>query len=521
MFFGDDGRTAEAVAITDGRISAVGDLAAVRTAAPADAEMVDLAGAFVYPGFADSHVHVLNFGRSRMGVSCWPSEVDSVQDIIRKVQHAHLDEAPDRWLRGRGYDPARLIDARAPTASELDLPDGRCVVLDSFDFHRRLCNHAALAAAGINHNTPDPPGGRIARDEHGEPTGELIDTARGLLDGVMPPWTQEEDEEAVRRAGRHFLSLGFTHVTNAAPLGMSQLGEEVSAFVRLRDQQKLEIRFASMMRIELIGSLAELGLGPGFGDSWFRLGGLKLFADGALGPRSAFLDEPYEGDDSRGAMAMTPSELEAMVAPAAAAGWQVCIHAQGTAATRIVAEVLSQHPPLGSRFKHRIEHCTLTDGETIQLLANAAITPVPQPGFLRFRSKDFLSSLGEDRLARAFPLREWIDAGLQPIYSSDAPVIEDARPLPALATAFSRSDADGNVWGSEQAITIDEAIAMCTSWAAAAAGDGHERGRIAPGFLADFTVFDIDLHQVSLSELAEVEPIATIVDGQFAWRGGP
>jgi len=119
-----------------------------------------------------------------------------------------------------------------------------------------------------------------------------------------------------------------------------------------------------------------------------------------------------------------------------------------------------------------------------------------------------------------FPLRDWIDAGLFPIYSSDAPVIEDARPMTGIATAVSRADADGNIWGAEQAVTLDEALAMCTAWAARAAGAEGERGRISPGLLADFTVFDVDLSQVPVSDLAEVEPIATIVGGHFAWRKG-
>ena len=517
-FSGDGDRAIAAVAVTDGRIAATGDLDAARAASPGGVEIIDLDGAFVYPGFADSHVHVLNYGRSRMGVSCWPSEVDSVADIVQKVQAAHGREPAERWLRGRGYDPARLVDGRAPTATELDLPDGRCVVLDSFDFHRRLCNNAALAAAGIGANTPDPVGGRIIRDEHGVPTGELIDSARGLVDRVMPPWTEEEDETAIRLATEHFLSLGITRLTNAAPLTMSRAGEEVAAFLRLRNRGLLRMRFSSMVGIDLASAVVDLGLSPAFGDEWFRISGLKVFADGALGPRTAYLTEPYEDDDSRGSMPMSATELAEMVAPAAAAGWPICVHAQGTAATRIVAQVLADHPPIGGRLRHRIEHCTLTDDTTIRILTEGGITPVPQPGFLRFRSRDFRASLGTSRLSKMFPLRAWIDAGLYPIYSSDAPVIEDARPLPALATAVSRTDADGNVWGPDQAVDLDEALAMCTSWAARAAGAENEWGSIAPGLLADFTLFDVDLRKLPVTDLAEVEPLATIVDGVFAWR---
>jgi predicted amidohydrolase YtcJ len=391
------------------------------------------------------------------------------------------------------------------------------VVIDSFDFHRRACNHAALAAAGIDERTPDPPGGHIVRDAAGRPTGELIDSARGLLDSVMPPWTHDEDEEAIRRAGDHFAALGFTHVTNAAPLTMSRFGEEVAAFLRLHKKNDLRLRFSSMLRIDLAGAAVDLGIAPGFGDEWFSLAGLKIFADGALGPRTADLDEPYEGTTTTGSPSMGREELTELVASPAAAGWQICVHAQGNAATRTVAQVLSAHPPAGGG-RHRIEHCSLTNADAISSMAAGHITPVPQLGFLRYRSADFLASLGPERLADIFPLRRWIDAGLRPLHSSDAPVIEDARPMPAIATAIGRADDRGRVWGADQGVTFDEALAMVTSWPAEASGEENRRGRIAPGYLADFTMFDVELRHLPPGDLAAVQPVGTIVGGSFVWR---
>lgn len=513
-------RQIEAVAVSGERIIATGDLDEAKDAAGTKAEFVDLGGATAFTGFADSHVHVLNFGRSRMGVPCWPSDVSSTREIVELVRTAHRSETAGRWIRGRGYSRSQLAERRAPTAAELDLDGDRCVVLDSFDFHTRVANHAALAAAGIGPGTPDPPDGEIVRDDAGEPTGELVDGAKALIDVVMPPWSQEEDERAIEIASAHFLSLGFTYVTNAAPLTMSHRGEEVAAFLRLSERRALPLRFRSMVRAELLGAAAEIGLRPGIGGHNFRLGGAKVFADGAFGPRTAFVLEPYLDTNTTGSMRLDPEKLESVVREGSQIGWPMCVHAIGDEAVKEVAGYMHRYPPSGGRLPHRIEHCSLTSEETVGVLSEAGIVPVPQLGFLRYRAGDFLSALGADRVGRLYPLRTWINSGLRPIHSSDAPVIADARPLAAAATAIGRMDATGKVWGIGEAVTFDEAINMMTVWPAEADGVAHERGRIASGYLADFTVFPTDPRLASPEELAEMTPAMTIVGGEIAWQAG-
>lgn len=519
-FVTDGVRPPQAVAVGYEKILAVGDLSDVRDTVGSNTDMIDLAGATVFPGFADSHVHVLNFGRSRMGVPCWPSDVASTQEIVERVRSVDRREPQGRWMRGRGYDPSQLAERRAPTATELDLKSGRCVVLDSFDFHGRVANHAALAAAGIGPDTPDPPNGEIVRDEHGAATGELVDGARVLLDAVMPPWSKQEDEQAIEIATDYFLSLGFTYVTNAAPLTMSHQGEEVAAFLRLSERGALRLRFTSMIRAELVEKAADLGLRPGIGDNNFRLGGAKVFGDGAFGPRTAFLSSAYSDGETTGSMRIDSEDLELLMRRGSETGWQMCVHAIGDEAVATVARLMEDHPPIDTPRPHRIEHCSLTSNETIRVMARAGIVPVPQLGFLRYRAEDLLSALGEDRLSRLYPLRTWIDSGLRPIHSSDSPVIADARPLAAAATGIGRMDSSGRVWGPEEAVTFDEIIAMLTQWPAAADGLGSIRGRIATGFLADFTVFEDDPRSASPEALAEMTPVQTIVGGQTAWEAG-
>jgi predicted amidohydrolase YtcJ len=212
--------------------------------------------------------------------------------------------------------------------------------------------------------------------------------------------------------------------------------------------------------------------------------------------------------------------LETVIRRGSEIGWQMCVHAIGDGAVGTVAELMQRHPPSDTSLGHRIEHCCLTSPAAIGVMADAGITPVPQLGFLRYRAADFISALGEKRVGELYPLRSWIDAGLRPLHSSDSPVIADARPLVAAATAISRTDASGNVLGPEEAITFDEAIAMMTRWPAEASGLGSDRGRIAPGYLADFTVFEDDPRSVPPDELAYMEPTRTIVGGDIAWQAG-
>lgn len=521
-FVTDCGRPTGAAAVVGGRIRALGASPAdVREAAPAGAEVIDLDGGTVFPGFADSHVHAVNYGRSRMGVPCWPSDVSSVREIVDLVRAAHRRLPPGKWIKGRGYDPARLAEGRAPTAAELDLDGGRCVMLDSFDFHRRAANHAALAAAGIGPETPDPADGGIVRDDHGVPVGELLDGARSLLDPAVESWSEEEDEQAVELASDYFLSHGFTYVTNAAPLTMSHPGEEVAAFLRLSARRALRLRFTSMIRAELLDAAGDMGLRPGAGGHNFRIGGAKLFADGAFGPRTASMSEPYEDTGGRGSMHAGGEEMEEFIRKGAEMGWQMCVHAIGDAAVEAAARLLAAHPPAGGAARpHRIEHCCLTSREALRLMSEAGIAPVPQPAFLRLRAPDFQAALGEERLGKMYPLRTWIDAGLKPLHSSDTPVIPDASPTAAAATAAGRVDAEGNIWGPEEAVAFDEVIAMMTRWPAQADGEAADRGRTAPGFLADFTVFPRDPRPLPPDELAELKPALTIVGGETAWRAG-
>jgi predicted amidohydrolase YtcJ len=511
-FWSQSAPRVEAVAIAGGRIVAAGTVAEARDAAGAHAKEVDLAGAAVLPGLVDSHVHLLNWGRGELGVRCWPGEVASIADITARVREAAAHAPEGTCLRGRGFDPGRLAEQRAPTAVELDPGGDRLVVLDSMDFHRRVVSPAVLRRAGIGPGTEDPPGGVIVRDAVGNPTGEFVDGARALVEPAIPPWSEAENDQALLAAAHHFVSRGFTRVTNAAPLNMAATGEEVAALGRMATRAQLPIWVRSMLKAEVAEKLHDLGLPEGLALGRLTLAGLKVFADGAFGPRSAWLSAPYADRAEISPRPEATTELAKKIRRAGATGWQVCVHAVGDRAVSDSARWLAELPGTG----HRIEHCCLTDRATIRLMGEAGLVPVPQLAFLRERSDTFLDALGEERMHRLYPLREWIDAGLRPLHGSDAPVTRDIRPLPALATAVLRRDSSGRCWGTNQAISPGEALAMATSWPALADGES-DRGRIAVGCRADLSVFDRDPRATPPEDWGEIEPVMTIVDGDVAW----
>lgn len=183
----------------------------------------------------------------------------------------------------------------------------------------------------------------------------------------------------------------------------------------------------------------------------------------------------------------------------------------------VVARTLADHTPPGNPLGHRIEHCTLSGPEALKSMASADLIPVPQMAFLRERSEDFARALGTGWMQQVFPLRSWIRAGLRPIHSSDAPVTRDTRPLLALATAVTRTDQQGRSWGSDEAISVEEGLAMLTEWPARADGEGHVRGKMRIGHRADLVVLDHDPLRERPEDYAEIVTLMTIVGGSVAW----
>jgi predicted amidohydrolase YtcJ len=421
-------------------------------------------------------------------------------------------------LLARGYDDSRLDVRRHPTREELDAATGgRPAFLTRTCGHLGVANSAALARAGITRDTPDPDGGQIDRDEHGEPTGLLRETAMRLVYDQLPPRTRAELKDALRAAGERFLASGITSVGEAS----IRTSDEFAAYQELAAEGELPVRVFTMMLIDdTLDALAGLGMRTGWGDAWLRIGPAKLFQDGSGGGRTAAMTTDYVNDPgNRGITIYDQEGLDARFGRAHEADFQLTAHAIGDLAITMILDafenVLTQRPKTDHRF--RIEHCGMCTPEIIDRMARMEIIAVPQPNFIFELGDSYIRNFSEEQLACSYPNRTWFDRGILAVGSSDVPVV-DCNVLRNLCSAVTRLTATGQRMGPAQGVTIDEALRMFTLHGAIASFEEEIKGTIAPGKLADLVVLSGDPRAVPAEDLPSLAVEMTVVDGRVAYE---
>lgn len=491
---------AEAVAIAGERIVATGaaaDIAGLRGPAT---RIIDLAGRAAVPGLNDAHIHLLPFGLGMADVNLRAEAgVYSVAEILRRVGAEARRRKPGEWVQGRGYDHNELAERRHPTVEELDR-----VAPDNPVYIKRTCGHvavinsAAMRAAGIGHNTPDPDGGLIERHDN-KLTGLIAERALRLIVDVLPKPSRAELGAAIERAGHHMLGLGFTSVMDAA-VGMVAGMAEIEAYEEAARTGALPVRTWVCLYGNHDG-IAEAAYAGGyrFGREvgHLRYGAMKVFGDGSAGGLTAAMSEPYLVGDpqNRGIFCYSDREMHEFLAHYHRRGYQLAIHAIGDAAIEQVLAGMeraasAEHPVHGRR--HRIEHCGfLTDGQLARMAA-VGIEPVPQPIFIYEFGDLYIRNVGQVRSDASYPMRKWLDAGLHPAASSDAPV-STTDPFKNLFTMVTRRTSRGTVLGADQRLSLEEAL-HAYSWCGAYTQFAEDRvGTLAPGQLADIAVLSADI----------------------------
>src|SRR5690606_16228390 len=296
----------EAVGIVNKRIVATGSLSDVRSRIGSNVDEVDLKGRTAVPGFYDAHAHIMGVGFAAAEIDLTPDAVSSIEEIASLVKERAASQPAGSWVLGRGYDQAMLAEGRIPTRHDIDAvsPD-HPVILRRMCHHIVTANSKALELAGITRNSPDPDDGTIDRDEHGEPTGVLRESAMDPLFDAMGEATEDEIVDALKLGGNLFRQHG---VTSAGEAGIGRK-EELRAYQRANASGDLALRTWLMMRIDdTLDELIELGIMTGFGDEWMRIGNAKLFADGSIGGRTARMSKPYEGETDNFGIYMYPPE---------------------------------------------------------------------------------------------------------------------------------------------------------------------------------------------------------------------
>ena len=501
---------AEALAVRGGRILAVGGEAEVRVQASADAEVVDLAGRCLLPGFHDSHVHLGAHGFALAQLHL--EDTHSVAEALSRVAARVRELPPGSWLLGTGFLLSRW-GAHAPQRAELDraAPE-HPVLLRSQDHHSAWANGRALELAGVSAATPDPEGGVIVRDAAGEPSGLLLEGAQALVARAVPEPSAAETREAIWRAGRHLASLGVTTVHHMAYQSVAEWRQPALA----ASDERFPLRVWACIDEALLEHAAALGLATGQGGSTFQVGGAKFFADGALGSLTARMLEPYAGSERRGMALLGAEAMLERFALAIRAGLTPVVHAIGDAAVRGVLDALEATRELWQPLdmRPRIEHVQHLHPEDAPRLSELGVIASVQPVHLRFDAPRIRELLPE-RLARAHAWRSLSDNGAVLALGSDTPV---ASPdvLLSLHTATTREDEAGERLEPGQALTLDQALAGHTCQAAYAIHWEGRSGRLRPGFDADLALLSHDPHE----GLADLAVEATLKGGAWTYRQG-
>lgn len=513
---------AQAMAVAGNRILVAGDDAEVRSLLRPGGQMVDAGRRAVLPGLIDAHVH---FGWHSIALHQRQVDLDHVPskaEVLDRVAERAHSIPTGRWIQGGGWNQNIWPEPVFPTAADLDavVPD-HPVALEDKSHHATWVNSRALELAGITGDTADPPGGEIQRDAAGQPTGVLLETAAQMVHEVIPEPDVDTIVDTLRQGTAQAQRLGLTglhdpgHPTVLAALQVLRLGEEMG------------IRALVHIPSDGLEAAAKLGLRSGLGDEYLRIGGIKIFADGALGPRSAHMLAPYEGTKKdMGIPTLTGEELGALVRRAHEAGLSVTVHAIGDAANRAVLDAIAGAPPAAAvhppALPDRIEHVQLLHPEDLPRLAALGVVASMQPIHATSDMEMAEHHWGR-RSDLAYAWCSVLDSGAHLAFGSDCP-IETLDPLPGIHAAVTRRRTDGSPgpdgWIPAQRLTVAQAVHAYTLGAAYASGEASVKGSLSPGKLADVVVLSQDIFQIEPMEILNTRVEMTLFDGRIVYRHG-
>lgn len=477
---------------------------------------VDGKGRVMLPGMIDAHAHVMDIGFAALTLDL--SGTTSVQDALGRIAR-FATEHPDRpWIIGRGWNQETWKLGRFPTAAELDaVTGGRPAWLQRVDGHVGWANSAALKTAGITAATKDPAGGKIERGADGIPQGVLVDAAMELLATRVPPPRPDDRDTALATAQQILFKRGVTAVAD-----MGTGIEDWQAYRRAGDANRLYVRImayaAGVDQMVLIGGP---GPSPWLYADRLRMGGVKLYLDGALGSRGALLKAPYaDAPGTRGLGQLSQTQLGNLMSRAAMDKFQVAIHAIGDSANAVaIGAIEDLSATYGGDRRWRIEHAQIVDPKDFARLGRNGVIASMQPVHQTSDRLMAEARLGPDRLAGAYAWKSLQAAGAKLAFGSDAPV-EMADPWAGIAAAISRQGPDGQPdggWQPQERLDRTSALAAYTSGAAYAGFAEQRFGRLAPGLRADFVLVDTDPLVANPAQIRATKVVETWIGGGRVW----
>ena len=500
--------------IVDGdRIAWLGKTSELSTVPSDSYELIDLDGQVVVPGFIDSHTHLVFWALSLKRIDL--DGMTSYEGVLKAIKSFMTRQSQNEksWIVGKGWKKEQWRQPRWPHKSDLDrvIPN-RPAVMFSKDEHLLWVNSKALEVAGIDRLTPAPDGGEIDRDKSGEATGILRDKAMRLVyDLYRPPSSREVVP---------ILEEGFAAMYRLGCVGVSSF-DKIDAFETLQQLDlagKLPVKVTYYMPVDYLDHAVKLHLKSGYGSEFLKIGGVKIFADGALGSQTALMLKPFKGSKSNRGIAVTSApDLKNLVTESTKAGLACAIHAIGDLANRNVLDAFAscgRH--VSARFRHRIEHCQIVAPNDIKRFAKLGVVASIQPSHATADIDLMKLYLGE-RQKDSYRMRTFTKLGVTQCYGSDAP-IEPLNPLSGIYAAVVGKRVGGKIcFNSKETVTVEQAVKGFTIGGARAVGKDKLRGNLEVGKKADFIVLDQDILRCPKEQIPQTKVVATFINGRLKY----
>ncbi|WP_342041772.1 amidohydrolase [Bacillus sp. OTU2372] len=508
---------ASTMIVRDGSIAWIGEALDLENI---EGDCVDLKGQRVLPGLIDAHMHPLWLANASTQIACTPPLVNSIADLIEQIRNSCQSNETGKWIEGWGYDEGKLSEGRAPTRWDLDEAAADIpIIISRTCTHIAVVNSKALELAGITRDTPDPPGGKIDRDQNGELTGILRENAKDLVLRIMPAKSLEENAASLSELGDFLLSHGITAITDlssrtepidylemyqtAAEKGLNQRTVLYYLWDDLKDKPLL---LPDKIKRE----------------NQIRIGGIKLFSDGSVSGKTAWVNPPFLGEEENyGIQTTTKEELLAAATAAEQNDIQLVVHAMGEQAIELIIDTfygkkgwLTDGPSI------RIEHAAMPTPQAILRAAETGIAFVTQPIFVFAEIESYYKNLGFERTKETYPIPSMLEAGIKVAFSSDAPATawaDPVNPFVGIKSAVTRLAYNGADTGQKQRIDVITAIMLYTKSAQEITRIPHV-GQLAVGNHADFIVLNQDILEISIDMIDTVLVQETYLAGNLVFQ---
>ena len=517
-------RTAEAVAIRDGKFLAIGDSPTIRSMAGSGTRTIDLAGKTVVPGLIDTHAHFKAAGLADYVVNM--SRAKTIAEALEAIKQFADKKQPGDWIIGSAWHPpSQLAEKRYLTRQEIDSAAPNNPVYLRTVGHFSMANTLALAKAGVDKNTPDPGGGSFERDASGEPTGVLVETAIDQIEKAVPDWTAEDEFRQFKIAEGVLNSYGITSaVEGATP------ARDIATLQRLAMSGEATLRVGVMFRPEPPAEnsaweaiMRGNGTSSGFGDDWLKLAGIKIFYDGGMTLRTALMRDAYPDskDDYHGIAQQSPERLKELVSICNRNDWRVGVHVVGDRGIDQVLdafEAADKEKPIKDR-RFILIHASLILPEQMDRAKRLGVRVDFQNIFMWDKAATVERFLGKAIADRAVPTKTLIEKlGIDSLGAGTDFPVNPINPFINIYVMVTRKDPNSHVYGANEAISREQALRLYTSAASHYMFEEGKKGSIEPGKLADLAVLSADLMTIPEDQIKDIKTDLTIVGGKIVFR---